>query len=100
MLHRTILIANINPLINTEQVNPCCYLVDSCLSWPPFKFLLLLLICLPCSDVIMLYAADDQVKQLFGFCGQVKSCRMVGNNQFAFVEYSSAGVSHLSTTAL
>ncbi|DBA76262.1 TPA: hypothetical protein ACH3X1_009980 [Trebouxia sp. C0004] len=49
-LHRTILIANINPLINTEQV-----------------------------------------KQLFGFCGQVKSCRMVGSNQFAFVEYSSAG---------
>ena len=36
---------------------------------------------------------DLQVKQLFGFCGQVKSCRMVGNNQFAFVEYSSPGVS-------
>ena len=38
----------------------------------------------------------QQVKQLFGFCGQVKSCRMVGNNQFAFVEYSSPGVSHPS----
>ncbi len=46
------------------------------------------------------YAAGVQVKQLFGFCGQVKSCRMVGNNQFAFVEYSSAGVSHLSTTTV
>ena len=38
----------------------------------------------------------QQVKQLFGFCGQVKSCRMVGNNQFAFVEYSSQGVSSIS----
>ena len=99
-LHRTILIANINPLINTEQVNPCSYLTDSCLSWSPCKILLLLLICSPPLMCSCFHAADVQVKQLFGFCGQVKSCRMVGNNQFAFVEYSSAGVSHLSTTTL
>lgn len=42
----------------------------------------------------------QQVKQLFGFCGQVKSCRMVGNNQFAFVEYSSPGVSRLSESGM
>ncbi len=96
-LHRTILIANINPLINTEQVNLYSYLADSCPSWPPCR---ILLICLLSSDVFMFYAAGFQVKQLFGFCGQVKSCRMVGNNQFAFVEYSSAGVSHSSNTAL
>ena len=42
----------------------------------------------------------QQVKQLFGFCGQVKSCRMVGNNQFAFVEYSSPGVSSTSAAPL
>jgi len=99
-LHRTILIANINPLINTEQVNLYSYLADSCLSWPPCRILLLLFICLLSSDVFRLYAVGVQVKQLFGFCGQVKSCRMVGNNQFAFVEYSSAGVSHLSTPTL
>jgi hypothetical protein len=54
-LHRTILIANINPLINTEQVNSCSYLVDSCLSWPPCKFMLLLLICLLSSDVFIFF---------------------------------------------
>jgi len=53
-LHRTILIANINPLINTEQVNSCSYLLDFCLCWLPGKLLLLLLICLFLSDVLML----------------------------------------------
>ena len=41
---------------------------------------------------MLIESAGVQVKQLFGFCGQVKSCRMVGNNQFAFVEYASSGV--------
>ena len=45
---------------------------------------------------VMCKTLVSQVKQLFGFCGQVKSCRMVGNNQFAFVEYSSPGVSTAS----
>ena len=34
-----------------------------------------------------------QIKQLFGFCGTIRSCRMVGGNRFCFVEYSMPGVS-------
>ncbi|KAK9862675.1 hypothetical protein WJX84_011433 [Apatococcus fuscideae] len=35
---------------------------------------------------------SDQLKQLFGFCGSVRSCRLSGTNQhFALVEYGSSG---------
>ena len=40
------------------------------------------------SDSVLL-----QIKQLFGFCGTIRSCRMVGGNRFCFVEYSMPGVS-------
>lgn len=37
-----------------------------------------------------------QVKQVFGFCGAVKTCKLYGTlHRFALVEYGTEGVGHL-----
>ena len=42
-----------------------------------------------------------QLKQLFGFCGQVVSCTLVGNQrQYALVEYKTPGVSSVPSERL